>query len=442
MLPAGKDQMRTRYSIPLAILVIAIAHTLAAQEPPKEWIEPATAHRVIRLSSDAGTASLYFHQQQYTADGNKLLVTMRDGLGTIDLRQLGKGPTPIEQISEGRAGSPIVGRKSRQAFYSRDGGLWGTHLDTKITREIVKLPLGFSGASGLAINADETLLASTGSVFARPRGGGGPAGTPGAREGSGAPGATPFGRRGRGAFGNGSDRSMVLFTVNISSGEIKNVHYERAWLNHTQFSPTDPQQLLFCHEGTWQEVDRIWTIRTDSSGMRLLHPRTMPMEIAGHEFFGHDGKTVWYDLQTPRSSVFWLAGVNIETDERIRYPIERQQWSVHYNQSHDGKLFAGDGGGPNSVANRSAENRPLDKPGNGQWIYLFTPSNEPLETITVAGEPVKIGKFNVERLVDLSKHDYELEPNVTFTPDNKWIMFRSNMHGATHTYAVEIAKSK
>ena len=55
---------------------------------------------------------------------------------------------------------------------------------------------------------------------------------------------------------------------------------------------------------------------------------------------------------------------------------------------------------------------------------------------------VKIGKFAVERLVDLSKHDYGLEPNVTITPDNKWVVFRSNMHGATHTYAVEVAKGR
>ena len=44
--------------------------------------------------------------------------------------------------------------------------------------------------------------------------------------------------------------------------------------------------------------------------------------------------------------------------------------------------------------------------------------------------------------MDLSKHNYSLEPNVTFTPDNRWIIFRSNMHGPTHTYAVEIAKPK
>ena len=26
----------------------------------------------------------------------------------------------------------------------------------------------------------------------------------------------------------------------------------------------------------------------------------MNMEIAGHEFFSADGRTIWYDLQTPR----------------------------------------------------------------------------------------------------------------------------------------------
>ena len=49
--------------------------------------------------------------------------------------------------------------------------------------------------------------------------------------------------------------------------------------------------------------------------------------------------------------------------------------------------------------------------------------------------------FKAERLVNMSKHDYRLEPNVTFSPDRKWIIFRSNMLGPTHVFAVEIAKA-
>jgi oligogalacturonide lyase len=168
----------------------------------------------------------------------------------------------------------------------------------------------------------------------------------------------------------------------------------------------------------------------------------MSMEIAGHEFFGYDGETVWYDLQTPKSGVFWLAGVNVQTGERIRYPIERSQWSVHYNQSHDGKLFAGDGGGPSSVANRSPDGQTFDPPANGQWIYLFKPRAEKMDTMKVGTDDVKIGKFDVEKLLDLSKHNYTLEPNLTFTPDNKWIVFRSNIQGGSQVYAVEVAKAK
>src|SRR5437867_3267237 len=73
-------------------------------------------------------------------------------------------------------------------------------------------------------------------------------------------------------------------------------------------SPTDPKRIMFCHEGPWHYNDRIWTIRADGTGLKKIHTRTMDMEIAGHEFFGADGRTIWYDLQTPRSRVFWLAG--------------------------------------------------------------------------------------------------------------------------------------
>ena len=108
--------------------------------------------------------------------------------------------------------------------------------------------------------------------------------------------------------------------------------------------------------------------------------------------------------------------MELATDKHIRYKVARDLWSVHFNVSTDGKLFAGDGGGPNSVA----------APGNGQWIYLFKPEK---------------GVLKAERLVNLARHNYSLEPNVTFTPDMNWIVFRSNMHGATQVYAVEVRRT-
>ncbi len=50
--------------------------------------------------------------------------------------------------------------------------------------------------------------------------------------------------------------------------------------------------------------------------------------------------------------------------------------------------------------------------------------------------------FQVERLVNLSKHDYSPDPNVTLTLDGKWIVFRSNILGPTHVFEVEVAKAR
>jgi hypothetical protein len=55
-----------------------------AEDPPRDWIEPATGHRVVRLSDRPGTASLYFHQNPYTASGDTMVVSTPDGLGRED----------------------------------------------------------------------------------------------------------------------------------------------------------------------------------------------------------------------------------------------------------------------------------------------------------------------------------------------------------------------
>lgn len=227
---------------------------------------------------------------------------------------------------------------------------------------------------------------------------------------------------------------MEIFTIDTRTGERKLIHRATDWLNHIQFSATDPNQIMFCHEGPWHKVDRIWTIRTDGSGLKKVHARTMNMEIAGHEWMSDDGRTIWYDLQTPRGQKFTLAGYDLQTGKRTHYHHERDEWSVHYNSSHDGKLFAGDGGDAEMVARAK----------DGKWIYLFRPEAIPdVAGISApnAADLISPGILRSERLVNMKAHDYRLEPNVTFTPDNKWVVFTSNMHGAKHVYAAEVAKA-
>jgi len=420
----------------LCLALVLCAQTVFArqQEPPREWIDKETGHRVVRLSREPGSQSLYFYQNAYTTEGDKLIITTPTGVSTVNLKT-----REIERVVDGRVNVIVVGRKSRQVYYTKDGTLYATHLDTRATREIVKLP--FRG--GLSShNADETLLlgARTEVEGQGPYGGGrqrqfgtnpaltemkGPDGKP-----------LTYAERKEVMMNNRLEQRlpMSMYTVSTKTGEVKTILRTTDWLGHLQFSPTDPNLIMFCHEGPWHKVDRIWTMHADGSGLTKIHTRTMNMEIAGHEFFSDDGKTIWYDLQTPRGEDFWVAGYEIATARRTWYHLQRDEWSVHFNVSRDGALFAGDGGDSEMVAHAP----------DGKWIYLFRPSAVP----DVAGirnphsdDLIKSGFFRAERLVNMSKHNYELEPNVSFTPDGKWLVFRSNMFGPTHVFAVEVEKA-
>ena len=414
----------------IVLLSLSGARAQQQQELPRDWIDPDTGHRIVRLSDEPGSQSLYFHQNGYTPDGEKLVITTPTGLSAINLKT-----RTLEKVVEGRVNLIMVGKKTGQAYYAKSGTVYAVDLNTKATKEIAKLPARGSVAT---VNADETLLAGTITE-------GNPPGAPNSQIADTPPSANTVSRPqpGRDAYrgkGEMMERRlaaripMQLFTLNIKTGEVKTIHRSTDWLNHLQFSPTDPTVLMFCHEGPWHKVDRTWIIRTDGSGLTQIHKRTINMEIGGHEFFSGDGKTVWYDLQTPRSEVFWVAGYEIATGKRTWYHLKRSEWSVHFNVASDGKLFAGDGGGPNSVA----------APENGQWIYLFHPEMVPDRTnneLANSKELIQPGFFKAEKLVNMAKHDYSLEPNVTFSPDMKWIVFRSNMLGPTHVYAVEVTKN-
>jgi oligogalacturonide lyase len=205
----------------------------------------------------------------------------------------------------------------------------------------------------------------------------------------------------------------TLFTIDVKTKALNKIFTDSAWLNHIQFSPTDPSLLMFCHEGPWHKVDRIWTININSKEVKLMHKRTMDMEIAGHEWFSRDGKKIWFDLQQPRGQTFFVAGADVNTGKEIKYSVKRDEWSIHFNLSPDEKWFCGDGGDSGQVA----------KAKDGMWIYLFKPEGDHLVS---------------KKLVNMKHHTYRLEPNVHFSPDGKWVIFRANFEGIENVYAVEV----
>src|SRR6266511_2646060 len=118
-------------------------------EPPRDWTDPATGAHVVRLSDEPGSASFYFHQNGYTADGGTLVFSTRSGLSAIDLKT-----HRITPVVDGLVDHVVVGKKTRQVFYMKGDTVYATHLDTHVTRAIVTRGELHSG-SGLTVNADE-----------------------------------------------------------------------------------------------------------------------------------------------------------------------------------------------------------------------------------------------------------------------------------------------
>jgi len=397
------------------------------QPPPKSWIDPATGHRVVRLTNEPDSASFYFNVNAYTPNGKEMVYTTPDGISVLDLTTW-----KTRSVVEGQVRTIVVGHKTPSVFYIKpeEHTLWVTNVDTGATRKLATLPPRGSVAS---INADETLAAGTyiegtaGQDYNQPQ----PAAHGGDQHNSQTINMLQPLNKGEMMQRRLAARlPLVLFVIDLRTGRMRPLLHSRDWINHLLFSPTDPNLLMYCHEGPWQKVDRIWTIHTDGTHNTLIHKRTMFMEIAGHEFWAPDGKTLWYDWQIPKGEDFWLAGYDVATGRTTAYHMQRDEWGIHFNVTRDGSLFCDDGGDPGQVARSK----------NGEWIELLHPQ---LITGDGINKPwyVQPGVFHAEHLVNMSRHNYRLEPNVSFTPDQKWIVFRSNMFGPTYVFAVEVAKA-
>jgi oligogalacturonide lyase len=367
----------------------------------------------------------------------------------------------------------VVGHRTNSVFFTRmdpvtrTNAIYKADTNTGEIRKLIDLPPRVSIST---VNADETLGVGTYNETDCPGGdpnapnaflpmqaggfgrGGAPGGA-GAQTAPAAPGAFPeptdprLGGANVQADNKGqmmerrlaSRTPVVLFTIRLEpepngekAGFIHPLLHSTDWIGHMLFSPTDPTLLMYCHEGPWQKVDRIWMIHADGTGNRLIHQRTMYMEIAGHEFWGLDGKTIWYDWQPIKGQDFYLAGYNLETNKRTAYHMERNDWSIHFNLTEDLDLFCGDGGDPGQVA----------KAPDGEWIELFLPQmirgDEGALNSPALWQP---GVFHSEHLVNMAHQNYRAEPNPRFSPDKKYVFFTSNMFGRSYVFAAEVEKA-
>ncbi len=352
----------------------------------EETLTDEQTGRSVRVIARGSAAGLYFHQNCFTAQGDQMVYRAPTSQGGQSfLFDFASGESRQLTHEPGGMHSEVLAARTRRLYYRTGDTIRCVHLDSGVTRTVGELP-GHLSAYLLTLSCDERVLASGymegGEEFAKlPRGEG-------------------FVKKYQAKLRN------AIYTMDIASGSYQEVYEENTWLGHFQFSPTDPATLMFCHEGPWEWLDRVWLLDLDTRGHRLVFKRRREGEMAGHEFWHPDGTRVWFDLRHRADGQFALAYVDLATGELTAYPLKPEEWCYHYNIEPRAQWLCGDGGEA------------------GPWIYRFDPQPD--------------GTVAVTKLCSLAGHDYSRwEPCVHVTPDGKWVIFTTNMTGTTEVRAVE-----
>ena len=382
----------------------------AAGVIPSEFKDPDTGARMLYLFNNPKSPSgvIYFTQACITPDSRYALVrelVPAAGHTAGRLYRYDFKTGSLVRITDQMTKNQVMVAKSGNVYFTSDNdrAIYATNLLDLKTRKVADMPANIICSGGLTVNADETTVVGTGTL---------------ASEHKNEPTLTTAPNQGP-AFGDTFARhdTNLLIAADIKTGKFTELHRINTWLGHTQFSPTDPNLLMYCHEGPWAQVDRIWTLRIGADPKptpELVLKRTEVNEIAGHEFWSTDGSTVWYDhnfRNTPTKH--YLEGKNLSTGAITRYPITAPFGSIHYTQSPDGKFFVCDGG-----TNKAHPDQ--------QAMYILIPGD---------------GKLQPIKLCNMAHNNYtDAEPNPHLTPDQHWVLFTATFSGLPQAYAVEMPK--
>jgi oligogalacturonide lyase len=401
-------------------ILLALGHLSLAASAPAETRDPETGARIVLLSKipsgSAGAGVIYFTQPCISPDSRYALVRYLEPSGGHTAGYMYRydfKTGELTKLTDLLTRDQVLAPASGNMYFSSGGpkadtSLYATNIYDLKTRKVADMPEGIFCDSGLAINSEETTVVCTAKSRADA-----------VKTASSLP---PNQGPQFGANFNRHDLNLLM-AADVKTGKLTELHRIETWLGHPQFSPTDPKLLLYCHEGPWAKVDRIWLLRLgDSSGPRLVLKRTEENEIAGHEFWSSDGKMVFFDhnyRKTPGKN--YLEGKSIEGSDSVQFQIEPLFKSIHYTQSPDGKFFVCDGGPrPN----------PKDQ---GMFIIVPKPGQ--------AGAGTGVKEFESVKLCSMAGHNYKAaEPNPHLSPDQHWVLFTATFSGPPQAYALEMPK--
>lgn len=184
--------------------------------------------------------------------------------------------------------------------------------------------------------------------------------------------------------------------------------------NHAQFSPTDPDMVLFAQEFhsdpitglRFRITDRLWMMRRGEAPRPILRePR-----FVSHEWWDPDGEHVWC-VDVGNNNETWR--VRIADGEVERFVFPRQCWHSHSN--HDGQLIVGD------------SNNGFFR-GCASTVHFM---NRETGKVIVLAE-------HAER-ADYVGRNYHIDPHPRFCSNDKYVVFTTTVLGNVDLAIVPVA---
>lgn len=230
---------------------------------------------IFRLTDSPGalTHHLYFTSPTMTQDNSWVIYgSDREVEGRFDLYKLEFGSFNSVQITEGEGiwtqGAAFAPDGS-EVFFSRDDNhIWAADLETLEEREVWHMEEAAS-VGYLSLSPDSEYLTF---AFSRER--------LWEKELSSEELVERFPRCGVAVVRTDGSEAWLAVDANVL-------------ISHAQFCPDDGNLILYCHEGPWHRVQRMWLVNRDGTNCRPLYAQAQN-EAVGHEFWGDGGRTVYF----------------------------------------------------------------------------------------------------------------------------------------------------
>jgi oligogalacturonide lyase len=366
----------------------------------KESKDPKTGGRVRQLTGD-GSSNVhpYFTSTAFVGDDADRVVFVSNRTGAYQWHLLSISAARLVQLTAGEKLSPNMACLARRGrlFYFDDRALRSVNTDTLEDRELYRVPAGFKPSLPTCTADGRYVAFAYGEETAQ---------------------STETGR----IYSTMHERyyqhpRSVIMRVDAETGEAVAAWGEPTWISHVLIHPTEPNVIVFCHEGGSTCVQqRMWTVDLRHKQARKaapLYPQR-PGESCVHEYFTPQGDVGFqYTLDREGGPEEYNAFIRPDGTWVRQYLLPGPR-PGHIQSNSDNTLVVGD----------RAYLSPDDKDG-AQYIGLITHVN---------------GHARVRRLAwhGTSWRTQSSHGHPCFSPDDRWVLYNSDAGKCDNVYMADV----